>query len=582
MNTLHLLRSYLRPYRWLVIGGPLLMVLEVVMDLLQPRLMQTLLDEALPAGDLGAVARLGLAMLGAALVGAVGGIGNTVAAVRVAQGFGADLRASLFRKVQSLSFGNLDELGTGGLVTRLTNDVTQVQEVVLIVLRIMVRGPLMLLGALAMAVFTSRSLALMLLVLAPAVLGFVYWMVRRSQPLFAGIQQRLDRLNTVIQENLTGVRLVRAFARAPQEEARFGAANEELTGRTVEAMRLMAVGMPFMMTTTNLGVLGALWLGGRAVAADTMHIGQVIAFINYLLIVLRELMMVSFLAMRIARAEASAQRLQEVSRSEPEIRDAPGAARPARLAGRVEFRGVSFDYHGRAHAPVLAGIHLAAAPGEIVGIVGGTGAGKSSLVHLIPRFYDVTAGQVRIDGLDVRTIAQDVLHRHVAVALQEAVLFSGTVRDNIAYGRPEATDEEVEAAARAAAAHEFILALPGQYQAEIGQRGVNLSGGQKQRLAIARALLVQPAILILDDSTSAVDVETEARIRSTLRQRHAGQTRFIVAQRLSTVMHADRIAVLDEGRLLDVGTHAELLARCQVYREIHASQLGNGAGDERA
>jgi ATP-binding cassette subfamily B multidrug efflux pump len=570
------LAGFLKPYRKWAILAPLLMILEVAMDLMQPRLIQRIVDEGIAQLDMSVVTNTGLLMLGLALVGAVGGLGCTVFATMAAQGFGADLRHTLFRQVQSFSFGNLDDLETGQLVTRLTNDVTQVQQVVAMLLRIMVRAPFMLLGSLLMAILTSPRLALLLLVLTPLVLVALIWVISRAAPMFSLVQAKLDDLNTVMQENLAGVRVVKAFVRAQHEIQRFRITNDGLMEQTIRAARIVVVVMPFMMLAVNLGIVGAIWFGGLQVTYGTMQMGQIIAFVNYLMRTLMSLMMVSMLVMMTARAQASAERIQEVLDSVPRIEGKPDAVTVFAPRGRVAFEGVTFSYDGDDHDPVLKGIHFVAEPGQTVAILGATGSGKSSLIHLIPRFYDVTGGRVTMDGVDVRDIEKEVLRRNVGIALQESVLFSGTIRDNIRYGHPDATDEQVIAAAKAAQAHEFISEFPDGYDTVLGQRGVNLSGGQKQRVAIARALLIQPAVLILDDSTSSVDVETETRIQDALEDVMKGRTSFVIAQRISTVLNADKILVLDDGQIAAEGTHRELLASSPIYREIYESQLGNG------
>ena len=573
------LLAFLRPYRLWALLAPLLMALEVAMDLQQPRLIQRIIDQGIASRDVGLILDTGLWMLGLALVGAVGGVGCTFFSTLAAQGFGADLRDALFRKVQSLSFGNLDRLETGRLITRLTNDVTQVQEVVLISLRMMVRSPLLLVGSLVMAVLTSPDLALIFVVLIPALLAVAVWVVNRTFPLFGRVQERLDALNTVLQENLAGARVVKAFVRADQESARFGEANERLVARSITALRTAAVTMPAVGMLLNLGVVAALWFGGYRVVSGELRVGQLVAFVNYLTQALMSLMMVSMMAVRVSRAEASAARVNEVLVAEPETPPATSGS-TAQPRGRVAFEGVTFSYSRDGSDPVLRDVSLDVAPGQTVALLGATGSGKSSLVSLVGRFYDATAGRVTIDGVDVREIDEATLRRTVGVALQETVLFSGTVRDNIRYGRPDATDDEVIAAARAARAHDFIASFPDGYDSIVGQRGVNLSGGQKQRIAIARALLVQPTVLILDDSTSAVDVETEARIQAALAESREGRTSFVVAQRISTVLSADRILVLDDGQIVAAGNHRDLLSTSPLYREIYESQLEGGAGGQ--
>ncbi len=570
------LTRFLRPYWGWVLIAPVLMTFEVAMDLLQPRMVERIVDEGIARLDLNLVLGTGLLMFGLAVIGAFGGMSNGYFAEMTVQAFGADLRETLFRKVQTFSFGDLEVLETGQLITRLTNDVTQVQEALLLVLRILVRAPLLLIGSLIMAVITSPQLAFLPLVLLPIELAAVIWIVNRATPLYTRVQQRLDALNQVMQESLAGVRVVKAFVRASHEEARFGAANTNLTNDSVSAARVVAVMPAFMMFTLNVSIIGVLWFGGVQVTQGRMLLGQVIAFINYLTTTLFSLIMVSQLVIQLARAEASARRILEVLERRPGVQNRPGAVTDFAPRGRVVFEDVTFDFDDRDGDPVLKGVSFAAEPGQTVALIGTTGAGKSSLVHLIPRFYDVASGRVTIDGQDVRDLDLTTLRRNIGIALQEAVLFSGTIRDNIRYGRPDAPDTDVIAAAKAAQAHEFIQAFPEGYDTVLGQRGVNLSGGQKQRLAIARALLLKPAILILDDSTSAVDVETETKIQAALEVVMKDRTSFVIAQRISTVLTADKILVLDDGQIAAEGTHRQLMAESPIYREIYDSQLGGG------
>ena len=620
MKSVRKLARFLRPYwRWAVLA-PLAMLLEVAMDLTLPWNVQRIVDQGVAQRDLPFVLQTGGLMIVLALLGAVGGIGCTYYAVSAAQAFGADLRATLFRKVQSLSFGNLDKLGTGHLITRLTNDVTQLQEAVAMLLRVLVRAPLLMIGSLIMAILTAPQLIFVPLVLMALVLTGVALVVRRAYPMYGEVQARLDTLNTVMQENLAGVRVVKAFVRAGKEIERFGKANLALTDQMIRVARVTVIMFPMMMTLISAGVIAVLWFGGHEVQAGGMRLGQIIAFVNYLQQTLFSLLMVSMLVLQLSRAAASAGRVDELLENQPEVQDRPETMRLPAAKGRVAFENVTFSYEGSAGDPVLKDISFVAEPGQTVALLGTTGAGKSTLVHLIPRFYDVTGGRVTVDGVDVRDMEQSALRRNIGVALQEAVLFSGTIRDNIRYGRPDATDEEVVAAAQAAQAHEFILSFPDGYDTMLGQRGVNLSGGQKQRVAIARALLVKPAVLILDDSTSAVDVETEVEIQAALdeimlrrakgsrgarergsggaeEQRSKGGTNghapsgsassngagaaslgtcFVIAQRISTVLNADKILVLDDGRVAAEGTHGELLASSPIYRDIYDSQLGSG------
>ena len=576
MNAARKLAKFLKPYwRWAAIA-PLLMSIEVTMDLMQPRMVERIIDQGIAQLNLNLVIQTGLLMFGLAVIGAMGGMSNGFFAERTVQAFGADLRETLFRKVQTFSFGNLDELETGQLITRLTSDVSQVQEALLMILRILVRAPLLLIGSLIMAIITSPRLAFLPLVLMPIELAAVIWIVSKATPLYTIVQGKLDALNEVMQENLAGVRVVKAFVRARHEEERFGRANTNLTEQSVRAARTVAIMPAFMMLTINMGIIGVLWFGGVQFTTGNMQLGQIVAFVNYLTITLNSLMMVSQLIIQLARAEASAKRIQEVLESTPKVLDHPDALGEFLPRGRVAFENVTFNYEGNDGDPVLKGVSFVAEPGQTVALLGTTGAGKSSLVHLIPRFYDVTSGRVTIDRQDIRDLDQAALRRNIGIALQDTVLFSGSIRDNIRYGRPEAPDEDVIAAAKAAQAHDFILSMPDGYDTVLGQRGVNLSGGQKQRIAIARALLLKPAILILDDSTSAVDIETETRIQAALETIMKDRTSFVIAQRISTVLNADKILVLDDGQIVAEGSHRQLLAESPIYREIYDSQLGNG------
>lgn len=575
MRATRALARFLGPYKLWALLAPLFMALEVAMDLMQPRLIEVIVDQGIAQSNMNIVLSTSAWMLIAALLGLIGGAGCTVFAVLAAQGFGADLRAELFRKVQALSFGNLDRLESGALITRLISDVTQVMEVVMIMLRIMVRVPLLLVGSLILAVLTSPQLALIFVVLMPIILLVLFWIIQKSFPMFSEVQHRLDILNTVMQENLAGVRVVKAFARIPHEFGRFRIANDSLMEQNLKAVRTTAITMPFMMMVMNIGLVATIWLGGVQITAGGLQTGQLIAFINYLTQALMSLMMISMLVVRVARAEASAQRIEEVLDQEPELAPADPAI-SIQPTGRIAFENVTFSYQGERHDPVLKQVSFVAEPGQTVALLGATGAGKSSLVNLIPRFYDVDSGRVSLDGHDVREIAETKLREAISIALQESILFSGTIRDNIRYARPYASEEEVMAAAKVAQAHDFISALPEGYDSMVGQRGVNLSGGQKQRIAIARAVLTNPAVLILDDSTSAVDMVTEARIQHALAQFSHRHTRIVVAQRISSVLAADKILVLEDGQVVAQGTHAELLDTSPIYQEIYESQAHTG------
>ncbi|MGI5817615.1 MAG: ABC transporter ATP-binding protein [Armatimonadota bacterium] len=566
--------KFMAPYRAWALIAPALMALEVAMDLAQPRLLQTIVDVGIANQDGPLVMRTLAIMIGVALVGAVGGVGCTIYATRAALAFGADVRAGLFRQVQKLSFSDLARLETGRLVTRLTNDVDQVQEAAAMLLRILVRAPLLVVGSLIMAVITSPRLSLLIFALSPLLIATFVIIAGRAQKLFSVVQDRLDRVNVTMLENLAGVRVIKAFVRSAHEVARFGRANDDYMRETVRASVMVATMMPIMMLLVNLGTVGVLWWGGLLVQAGEVEVGQILAFLNYLMQMLASLMMVGMLVMRISRADASAERVLEVLDTEPAVEDAPDAAELPAIEGRIEFENVTFSYDGDGGEPVLRDVSFCIEPGETVAIIGATGSGKSTLVHLIPRFYDVTAGRVLLDGRDVRTLRQDDLRRVSSTVLQETVLFTGTVRDNIRYACPDATDEQVEAAARVAQAHDFVSSFPEAYDTLVGQRGVNLSGGQKQRLAIARALICEPSILIMDDCTSAVDATTEAAIVDALAGWPGAGTRLVITHRVGSISGADRILVLDRGALAAHGTHEELLETSPIYREIVASQLG--------
>jgi ATP-binding cassette subfamily B protein len=498
--------------------------------------------------------------------------------VRVAQGVGADLRSAIVRKVQTYSFANLDRIQTGQLIVRATSDINMVQSIVQMSLRLLTRAPLWMIGSIVMLILTSTRLAVLMLALAPLIWGLIWIIATKARPMFATVQRRLDRLNQVLQENLAGVRVVKAFVRADHENARFARANTELMAENIRVMQILAVLVPSMQLLVNLGIAGVVWFGGAMAIEGSLTVGQVVAAINYMTSALFPMLMLGGMVGPISAADASASRIWEVLDSVPGVQNPEKPQELAQVKGRVAFEDVCFSYDGDCQEPVLDSVSLVAEPGQTVAILGATGSGKSSLIHLIPRFYDADRGRITLDGVDVRDLPLETLRREVGMVLQDVVLFSGSIRDNIRYGRQGASEEEVIAAARAAQAHDFIKEFPDGYDTRVGQRGVNLSGGQKQRIAIARALLVKPKVLILDDSTSAVDVETEAKIQAALDKWHPRSTSFIIAQRISTVLNADKIVVLDRGRIAAEGTHAELISSSPIYQEIYESQLGNGEG----
>jgi ATP-binding cassette subfamily B protein len=579
------LLPFFRPYWRRSVVALLLLTGVVVMDLSIPRLIERIIDQGITAHNTAVVIQTSIIMLTLSAFSTLFAIGNNNLSVQVGEAIARDLREALFLKIQSFSYGNLDRFTTGKLIVRLTSDTTAVQRMFQISLRIGTRAPLLMVGSLILMFSTAPQLALTMLPLLAVTSLFIAWFSVRMEPQFRAVQQKLDRLNTVLQENIAGARLVKAFVRADYEAEHFEAANQEFTDRSVAVMQFMASLTPVLTMCVNVGMVIVIWAGGLQAINGQLSIGQIVAFTNYLLTTMTPLTLMTMLSNIFANGMASAQRVNEVLDTVSDIQDAPDALPlPEQLAGRVALEQVAFRYHGAAdtglETRVLEDVSLVALPGQTVAILGATGSGKSSLVNLIPRFYDADDGHVRVDGQDVRALRQDALLSHVGIVPQEAILFSGTVRDNIRYGRPDASEAEVVAAAQAAQAHDFILKLPQGYDTRVEERGVNLSGGQKQRVSIARALLTQPKILILDDSTSAVDVETETKIQTALEELMHDRTSFVVAQRISTVLNADKFIVLDKGRVAAEGTHAELLRTSPIYQEIYDSQLGGGIPKE--
>jgi ATP-binding cassette subfamily B multidrug efflux pump len=577
MNHITKIIAYVKPYRRRAAAALILLTIQVFLDLAIPRLIQRIIDQGIAQQDQRVVIQTSLVMIGISLLGALIAIGNNLFSIQVGEGTARDLRESLFLKIQTFSFSNLDRQKTGQLMVRLTSDVDAIKRVTQISLRIGTRAPLLMIGSLILMVNISPSLALPLLPLLVVTSIIIVFFVVKMEPLFRSVQFKLDRLNTVFQENVAGVRLVKAFVRADYEGERFETANAALTDHSIRVMQFMSTMSPVLTACVNVGMVIVIWMGGVQSIQGDLSIGQIVAFTNYLLTTMVPLTLMAMLSNAWASGVASARRVGEIWDTEPDVQDTPDArSLPAGSAGRIVFEDVRFAYDGSGDVAVLEGINLIAEPGQTIAILGATGAGKSTLINLIPRFYDVSEGRILIDGGDVRQITQDSLLSRIGIVTQETILFSGTVRDNIRYGRPAASDEEVIAAAKAAQAHDFIMALPEEYDSRVAARGINFSGGQKQRIAIARALLLRPGILILDDSTSSVDVETETRIQDALETQEFRHTSFVVAQRISTVLRSDRIVVLDRGQTAAQGTHRELMQSSPLYREIYDSQLGNG------
>jgi ATP-binding cassette subfamily B protein len=568
---------FLKKYRWQIAIAMAAMLVMSMTDLLLPRQIETIIDSGIAQNDMGTVLRSSLLMIGLAVISMVLAFLNTTLSMRVSENFAADLRSKLFANIQTFSFANLDHLQTSELLVRLTSDIDIIKNSVAMTMRIVFRAPLLLIGSLVMLIVTSPKLALLLLFLLPVILVLVGYFSKRARPLFRQLQERLEKVNTVMQENIAGVRLVRAFVREDYEKERFQLRNTEYTEKGIQVHRMLSFLMPTMVLILNLGMTALLWFGGNMVIIGTLTTGQIVAFSNYLTMTLFPILLLAMILPQYYAAMASVDRVMEVVETQSTL-VYPETSAGEITQGQVTFEDVWLDYDGEDgyHEPVLQDINFSAQPGQMVAILGATGSGKTSLVNLISRLYDPTGGRVLIDGVDVREFSQAELRRNIAVALQNAILFSGTIAENIRFGRPEATDEEVTAAARTAQAHEFIMSKENGYQSEVSQRGANFSGGQKQRLAIARALCVNPKILILDDSTSAVDVETESEIQKALAKLMSGMTSFVVAQRISTVLRADKILVLENGRIAAEGTHAELIETSPIYQAIYHSQLGDG------
>jgi ATP-binding cassette subfamily B multidrug efflux pump len=581
MNHIRKILPFLRPYWKLAAISMAFLLAQVFSDLTIPRLIQRIIDQGITPHNMNVVITTSGIMLFFSLFSMVMAIGNNNTSIRVGEGTARDLREAIFVKIQSFAYGDIDHFTTGRLMTRLLSDTGAVQRAFQLTLRVGSRAPLMMIGSLILMFSTSSTLALSMVPLLLVSAVVIIFFSIKMEPLFRQVQLKLDRLNTVLQENIAGARLVKAFVRDQREGQRFEAANQDFTQRNISVMQMQASMSPILTMFINMGIVLVIYSGGLQIIHGSMTTGQIVAFTNYLLSTMSPLLMMVNLSNVWANGIASARRVNEVLDTVPEVSDDPQAiSLPDIAKPRVTFENIKFHYNGSNDHIVLDGINLVAEPGQLVAILGATGSGKTTLANLIPRFYDPSQGKITIDGVDIREIKQDSLLEHVGIVPQETILFSGTIADNVRYGRADATEEQVIAAAKAAQAHNFITRLPQGYNTHVEERGVNLSGGQKQRIAIARALVTQPKILILDDSTSSVDVETETKIQDALQVIMRGRTSFVVAQRISTVLNADKIIVIDKGRIVAEGTHAELIKSSQIYQEIYDSQLGSGIHDE--
>ncbi|MEB9410963.1 ABC transporter ATP-binding protein [Bacillus cereus] len=584
MKSFRKLLQYLKPYMFFAIIGPLFMVLEVAMDLIQPTIMQHIIDVGIANRDLNYVIKMGLLMIGAAALGLVGGLGCMMYSTKAAVNFATDIRKDVFAKMETFSSNNRDSFGTGKLLTIVTNDITSIQSAMTMTLRVLVRGPLLFMGSIIIVFVTARELFPILLVVVPILLLAIILIASKASGTFKKVQEALDKVNTKLQENLSGVRVIKAYVRQKYEIVQFGNVNTNLTKINIRAVQLISLMMPIIMLVVSGGIVATLWIGGEKVFNGMLQVGAILAFINYLNIILMSLMSISMVFIQIARAFPSADRVQQVLNTEVDIISAANAIEPEKIEGNIEFKNVSYSYT-KNNEYVLKDISFSIQKGEKVGIIGSTGSGKSTLAKLLPRLYDVDQGEICIDGIDVKTYDLQKLRASIGFVPQKALLFSGSIEENLRYGKENATHDELEVAAASACATEFINKLEESYRYNLTQGATNLSGGQKQRVSIARALVRKPPILILDDSTSAVDAKSEATIQTALKTKYKGTTTLLIASKISSIMDADKILVLDNGELVGNGTHEQLLERSEVYQEIYLSQGGNlhkEGGEEHA
>lgn len=581
-------KKYITPYLSAFVIGPLMMLTEVAGEVMLPKFMSMIINNGVADRNLAYIGKMGALMVLTVLFMAVGGILGAYFSAKASISFTSDMRNDLFRKVQQFSFENIDGYSTGSLVTRLTNDVQQVQNVLMMGLRMALRAPGMFLGALIMAFMMNRQLAVIILIVIPLLLAAIILILKTAFPRFGEMQRRLDRLNSGIQESLTNVRVVKSFVREDHEIEKFSRLNRDLKESSLRALRIVITTMPVMMFAMNVTTLAVVWYGGNIIIAGKMPVGDLTAFTTYIVQILMSLMMLSMVFLQSSRASASMKRINEIFDTEIGLNDDNAENKDKKVTeGRVEFKNVSFGYSGENGRKdlVLEGISFTAEPGQTIGIIGSTGSGKTSLVQLIPRLYDVTGGEVLVDGVNVKEYSLKHLREGVGMVLQKNVLFSGTIEENLRWGNEDAPMEDVIRFSESAQADPFVKTFKNGYGTEMGQGGVNVSGGQKQRLCIARALLKRPKILILDDSTSAVDTATEAKIRESLYHDLKDTTKIIIAQRISSVQEADQILVLEDGKIIGHGTHEELLKTCETYSEIYTTQIGNqsiGTGEEAA
>ncbi|GAA1384244.1 ABC transporter ATP-binding protein [Peribacillus frigoritolerans] len=566
------LSSFLKPYWLLIILALSLMIVELGVELLQPLFIAKIIDDGILQKDLSVVIKWGSVMVGLSVFSFLGGIVNSFTASHVSQSFGHDVRTSLFGKIQAFSFANLNNIPTSSLITRMTNDVTQLQNTVFMGLRIMARAPLIVIGGAIMAIAVDLKLSLVLVISIPVLVFLLGWIMKRAAKLFKLVQKKLDNVNGVMRENLIGMRLIKAFLRKEHEIGRFDDANEELKRKTVSSLRLIETTMPVLMLVMNMAIMIILWLGSEFITTGDIQVGEVVAIVNYATRIAASLSVFSWLIMVISRAKASAERVTEIFETPIDIDEGKAESKNGAVnGGGIKFLDVSFRYPGT-ETPILKNLTFSIDPGESLAIIGATGSGKTSLFQLIPRLYEVESGSIQIDGQDLKDIPLNSLRNRIGYVPQEALLFSGTIKNNVAWGKEGASMEEIMAAAMHAQVHETVMKLPKQYETQLGQKGVNLSGGQKQRLSIARALVRKPKILLLDDSTSALDLKTESKLLAALKD--YTYTTLIITQKISTAMEADKILLLESGQVLALGKHQDLMQTSDLYRKIVRSQFG--------
>ena len=577
MKTFQKLLKFLKPYMWIVFLGPFFMCIEVAMDLVQPTIMQNIIDNGIAENDKGYVVTMGIYMLVSAVIGLIGGVGSSVFSTKASVNVAADLRKDVFRKIGYFSGPNTDKFGAGKLITIVTNDISTLQQAIMMTLRIFVRGPIMFFGSIIIVYFTARELFPILLAVVPILVALIVLFTIKAGSLFQKVQEAVDRVNTKLQENLAGMRVVKAFGRQKYEVEQFHKVNNRLTAVNIRADQVIMGLTPILMFIVNLGIVAAIWMGAIKVDNGTVNVGVIVAFINYLTIILNSLMTSSHVLMQITRAFPSGDRIMQVLDTEADIKQAEYAEKRDIIHGDIHFKDVSYSYSKNGEY-VLSDLNFHIKSGQTIGIIGSTGSGKSSLVQLLPRLYDVDKGEILLDGINVKKYDLESLRQAIGFVPQKAWLFSGSIKDNLRYGKQSATEAEMQEAILSAQAAEFVCKLEGGLDYELTQGASNLSGGQKQRISIARAFIRKPSIIVLDDSTSAVDALSEAAIQKVLKNKFEGTTKIIISSKISSVKNADQIIVLEDGKMAGIGTHEQLMQASPLYREIYATQAGKEVG----